>query len=169
MRTRTIHGFRGAGACSFIKRWLVEESRAGTMLEFALATPVLIILLGGAADLGLAQFSRASLADGVAAGAEYAYLTGASVSATDILNVVLSSSFLTRANLDVAVTGPAGYCVTGPAPTRLAATAGATCSDGSIAGLHVLINATYTSNGIMAGFMSARTYMISQAVTVMLK
>ena len=50
--------------------------RAAAMVEFACASPLLVILLGGAHDLGLAQYSRISIANAVAAGAEYAYLVG---------------------------------------------------------------------------------------------
>lgn len=162
-------GSRGARDRASIKAWLLGGGRAGAMLEFTLATPLLAVLLGGAADFGLAQFSRASLADAVAAGAEHAYLTGASVTAANVRNVVSLSSFLAAVNLDITVTGPAGYCVTGPAPVRSAAEAGATCSDGSIAGLYVMINATHASNGLMAGFMSSAAYTVSQSVTVRLR
>src|ERR1700722_2689450 len=61
-------------------RWKRFRSRpsgrhATAALEFALASPLLTIMLGGAADFGLASYYRASLANAVAAGCEYALLT----------------------------------------------------------------------------------------------
>ncbi len=153
-------------------RWLnipVLGTRAAAAVEFVLCTPLLVVLLGGAHDLGLAQYSRATLANAVAAGAEYAYLTGQSVTATNVQSVVTKTSFLTAANLSVTVTGPTGYCVTGTGPTKSGAAYGSVCSDGSTAGLYVVITATYTNSGIMSGFMAAASYALTETATVMLK
>ena len=144
-------------------------TRAAAAVEFVLCTPLLIVLLGGAHDLGLAQYSRATLANAVAAGAEYAYLTGPPVTATNVQNVVIKTSFLTSTNLIVTVTGPTGYCVTGTGPTKSGAAYGSVCSDGSTAGLYVVITATYTNTGIMSGFMAASSYALTESATVMLK
>ena len=164
------------------RRWLKSRSRAvraisawrgaTAALEFALATPMLIVLLGGAADLGLAQYYRTNLANAVAAGAEYAYLTGITVTSTNIQSVVTNTMFLApgdSTNLSVTVTGPRGYCVTGTGPTMTSATAGSVCSgDGSTAGTYVIISATYTHNGLMNGFMSLSSETITESTTVRL-
>ena len=128
-------------------------------------------MLGGAADYGLAQFYRTNLANAVAAGCEYAYLTGPTVAAQNIQAVVTNSMFLPTAavpNLTVTVTGPKGYCVTGSGPTMSAATAGSTCSDGSAAGTYVQITASYTTTGLMNGFMSATSGTMTEAATLRL-
>jgi Flp pilus assembly protein TadG len=154
-------------------------SRATAALEFALATPLLVVMLGGAADYGLAQFYRTNLANAVAAGCQYAYVTGAPASPTgnpafvaNIKSMVTTSMFLppgATSNLSIAVTGPAGYCVTGTGPTMSSATAGSVCqADGSVAGTYVLITATYTNTGLMNGFMSATTQAITESATVRL-
>jgi Flp pilus assembly protein TadG len=149
-------------------------SRATAALEFAMATPLLIVMLGGAADYGLAQFYRTNLANAVEAGCEYAYLTsqaGGTVTSANIQTVVTNTMFLPTGGasaLSVTVTGPKGYCVTGTGPTMSAATAGSTCSDGSTAGTYVVISATYTTNGLMNGFMAAATNAMTESATVRL-
>lgn len=126
-------------------------------------------MLGGAADFGLAQFYRTNLANAVSAGCEYAYLTGASVTSTNIQAVVTNAMPAgASANLSISVTGPRGYCVTGSGPTMSAATAGSTCSDGSTAGTYVVISASYTSTGLMNGFMAAASMTMTESATVRL-
>lgn len=150
--------------------------RGAAALEFALASPLMIVLLGGSADFGLAQYSRASLANAVAAGAEYAYLTGANVALSNIQNVVTKVSGLTSANLSfTGSAAPTPYCVKGSPPVMTLATAwNDPCNpsqpgDSATAGLYVVISATYTSTGIMGGFMASSTYKITETATVMLK
>jgi len=145
--------------------------QATAALEFAMASPLLIVLLGGAADYGLAQYYKTNLANAVAAGAEYAYLTGTTVTSTNIQTVITNTMFLpsgASANLSITITGPKGYCVTGSGPTMSAATAGSTCSDGSTAGTYVIISATYTNTGIMRGFMSTLSQPMTESATVRL-
>lgn len=147
----------------------VSRIRATAALEFALATPLLVITLGGAADFGLAQFYRAALASAVAAGCEYAYLTGTGVSATNIKAVITDSMPAgASANLTLSVTGPSGYCVMGTPPTMSAATVPGTCTDGSAAGTYVLITAKYTNQGLMNGFMQLPSTSMTEAATVRL-
>ena len=156
---------------SHIRWWRSRGRRATAALEFALATPLLVVILGGAADFGLAQFYRTNLANAVAAGCEYAYLTGSAVTGSNIQTVVTNTMFLpsgAAANLTVTVTGPKGYCVTGSGPTMSAATAGSTCSDGSTAGTYILITATYTNHGLMNGFMSSASQSMTESATVRL-
>jgi Flp pilus assembly protein TadG len=140
-------------------------------LEFALATPLLVVMLGGAADYGLAQYYRTNLANAVAAGCQYAYLTGTTVTAPNVKSVITNAMFLpagASSNLSLTVTGPAGYCVTGTGPTMSSVTAGSLCSDNSIAGTYMIITATYTNTGLMNGFMSAATQAMTESATVRL-
>lgn len=162
-----IHASRPGG---FFRRGPAWH-RATAALEFAIATPMLVILLGGVADFGLAQYYRTNLANAVAAGSEYAYLTGISVTSSNIQTVVQNMMFLptgAAANLSVNVTGPTGYCVTGSGPTMSAAAVPSTCSDGSSAGTYVIIAATYTNVGLMRGFLSANSQPITETATVRL-
>jgi Flp pilus assembly protein TadG len=172
-RVRRRHrATRQLASCSRPVRATSAWNRATAALEFALATPMLVVILGGAADLGLAQYYRTNLANAVAAGAEYAYLTGTTVTSTNIQSVVTNTMFLAAgdsANLSVSVTGPRGYCVTGTGPTMTSASAGSVCGgDGSIAGTYVIISATYTHSGLMNGFMSLSSEAITESATVRL-
>jgi hypothetical protein len=152
-------------------RYLGRASRirATAAVEFAMATPLLVITLGGAADFGLAQFYRATLANAVAAGCEYAYLTGTGVTSANIKTVITDSMPAGASTyLTLSVTGPSGYCVMGSPPTMSAATVPGTCTDGSAAGTYVLITATYTNHGIMNGFMALSSTSTTESATVRL-
>lgn len=162
----------------------LRRRRGVAALEFAVASPLLIMMLGGAADLGLAQYSRAMLANGVAAGAEYAYLIGSgaspanvgtTVTQANITSVVQNASGLPNATSSVTVTfssispgvpGPGWYCLTGTGPTVTPSSQGTTCTDGSAAGYYVSLKASYTVNGLMNGFMAALTQTVSEQATV---
>ena len=170
IRLRSQWGFRCVP--SFRRSW----HGATAALEFALATPLLVCMLGGAADLGLAQFYRANLANAVAAGSEYAFLTAqtggtTAVTAANIKTVVTDTMFLPAggaASLTITVTGPNSYCVTGTGPTMSAATFGSTCSDGSTAGTYVIVSASYKVTGLMNGFMGALTQTMTESATARL-
>jgi Flp pilus assembly protein TadG len=161
-------------------------SRAVAALEFAIASPLLLVMLAGAADLGRAQYSRALLANAVAAGAEYAYLTASSVSPSNaalvttanITSVIRSTSGLANAATAITVTysavspgvpGPGWYCVTGSGPTITASTSGGTCTDGSSAGYFISFQATYSFTGLLNGFMSVLNQTMSEQATVKLQ
>ena len=170
--------------------------RATAALEFALATPLLVIMLGGAADYGLAQYDRAMLANAVAAGAEYATLTGAGAFQTSptaaeasVTSVIQNTSNLPNATSAVTVSfssvsqgapAPGWYCVTGtgtPPFTKIttypcsatSSTCTGTCSDGSTAGYYISFSASYTNTGLMNGFMSATTQTMTEQATVRLQ
>ena len=152
--------------------------RATAALEFALATPLLVIMLGGAADYGLAQYDRVMLANAVAAGAQYASLIGASVSTTNITSVIQQASNLPNASTSVTVTytgvspgvpSAGWYCVTGTAPTVTASMSGGTCSDGSAAGYYISFSASFTSSGLMNGYLALASNTITEQATVKLQ
>ena len=152
--------------------------RASAALEFAVAAPLMTILIGGVWDLGSAQFYRAGLANGVAAGAEYAYITqlaGTTPTQANITSAVRAASGIPNAATNVTVTYPGSsfgwYCLagTGTAPTYSASSQGATCADNTAAGYYVTINASFPISGIMSGFLAGATYTMSEQVTVRIK
>jgi len=157
----------------------VSRSRATAALEFALASPLLLIILGGAANFGLAEFYRTSLANAVEAGAQYAYMTGTGVSTANIKTVIQDAMGLSAsaaANLSVnftgsspGVTSPGWYCITGTGPTVATSTQGTTCSDGSPAGYYIWFQATYTNTGLLNGILTATNLTTSEPVTVRLQ
>jgi Flp pilus assembly protein TadG len=152
--------------------------RATAALEFAMASPLLMVMLGGAADLGLAQYDRVRLANAVGAGAEYAYLKGVTVTTASITSIVQLASNLPSATNNVAVvyTGvspgvpsPGWYCLTGSGPTVTSSMSGGTCNDGSAAGYYISLKASYVTTGLMHGFMSAASQTMSEQATVKLQ
>jgi Flp pilus assembly protein TadG len=167
----TVTRARGAGA--FLSWW--QACRATAAVEFAVASPMLIIMLGGAADYGLAQYNRSLLANAVSAGAQYAYLTGTSVITSNITTVIQNTSNLPNAATTVTVVyssispgvpSPGWYCITGTAPTVTSSTSGGVCGDGSSAGYYISMKATYTYSGVMGGFLSLATNTMSEQATV---
>jgi Flp pilus assembly protein TadG len=152
--------------------------RAVAALELALSSPLLILTLGGVAYLGLAQYDRAMLANAVAAGAQYAVLTGSNVTQANITSVIQDASGLPNAATSVTVSfasvspgvpSPGWYCVTGSAPTVTSSTSGGTCTDGSSAGYYMSFKASYTVNGFMNGFREALSLTMSEQATVRLQ
>ena len=136
-------------------------------------------MVGGAADLGLAQFYRTDLANAVAAGAQYAFLTGTGVSTTNIQTLVQNSMFLpagAASNLAFSFTGPSPgvqgpgwYCVTGTGPTATASSKGTTCPDGSSVGYYIWLKASYVSTGLLDGVLSDLNRTVSEQVIVRLQ
>jgi Flp pilus assembly protein TadG len=187
MRTRIISRCRRIIFGATGPRGL-SRRRATAALEFALASPLLIILLGGAADYGQAQIQRAALANAVEAGAEYAYLacqTNSSctsstvatyVNTTNIQSVVqntFSSVPAQAAAVTVLFTGvspgvpnPGWYCITQTGPTVTSVTGPGVCTDGSSAGYYISFKASYTNIGIMRGFRSATSNTMTEQATV---
>jgi Flp pilus assembly protein TadG len=169
-----------------IAAWLGSRGswrRATAAVEFAVASPLFVLALGGSADYGLAQFYRANLSNAVAAGSEYAYFQGTTVSTSNITSVVTNVMNLpagASSNLAVnytsapATSGPGWYClsVSAGVTTLTSSTSGGSCtSDGSTttAGYYVTISATYTNTGLMHGFMSTVSQPITETATVRLK
>jgi Flp pilus assembly protein TadG len=164
-----------------------SSRRATAAMEFAVASPLLIIMLGGAADYGQAQFQRSALANAVAAGAEYAYKLGAlptttnanvatvviSANITSVVQAVFSSVTaqqtavtVSYASISPGVPSPGWYCITGTGPTVTSVTGPGVCTDGSSAGYYISFKASYTNTGIMNGFRSASSNTMSEQATV---
>jgi Flp pilus assembly protein TadG len=147
-------------------RWR-NNRRGVAALEFALVCPLLLTFFGGVVDLGLAVWSKSCLANAVAQGAQYAYRlqqTGTNVTQTQIQNFVLHVSTLPSSNINVSgTTVPGYYCLNAvtPPPTLAASSSGATCGDGTKAGLFVKVSATYTYPALMPGY----SYMANTTIT----
>jgi Flp pilus assembly protein TadG len=142
-------GRRRAGAAPCLARC----NRAVASLEFAAVGSILVLLLAGCIDFGLAYYYRALLAGAVSAGAEYAVLTGASVSSSNIRSVVSGTLGFTP-DSNTATVGT--YCIQN-SPAALVAQTGGTCSDGSAPGTYAIVTAGYTPPfpvplGSFAGF-----------------
>jgi Flp pilus assembly protein TadG len=154
----------------------LAASRSGTAaIEFALITPVLLAILGGMADFGLAFCDQSKLAVAVSAGAQYAFSQGqASQTATssDVQSKVQNA--LALAGSSVAVTPPALYCVsrgtssTPPSSSISAGTVGQNCADGNLPGTYMTITATYAYSPLLPFYSQITNTTLRQAATVRL-
>jgi Flp pilus assembly protein TadG len=145
-------------------RRLTRRRTGSAAVEFALVTPLLLVMCGGLADFGIMLGFRHRLASGVAQGAGYAFNTGANVSAAAVQGVVQATASLPSAA--VGVTGPACYCVSGT-PAALAALACTNpCPDGTAPGKYVLISGSYSYRSIMPYFSALTSLTIQQSATV---
>ncbi len=115
--------------------------RGVAAVEFALASPVLLLLAGGTADYALTFMAKGMLASSVAAGAHYAALVGPNVATADVRIVVQQKLSLPAAN--VTVTAPACYCLTGVPAVAAAEPCGVVCDDGTLPSAYLTIAVTY--------------------------
>lgn len=163
---------------------LTGNRRGVAAVEFALIAPVLMLLLGGVIDFGLALAGRSQLANGVAQGVQYALLTGPSVvgtgSASNTVQSVVKAAALrsgVTGTVTVTVVGPRCYCVSGQpatlgtAPNLLSGTytCTGTCTSPSMApGAFVIITASYVYQPLMP-LSQLVTPTLSETVTVRLQ
>ncbi len=132
-------------------------------VEFAVASPLLLMLLAVMTDFGFLNHAQTALNAAVSAGTQYAYLTGTSVAATNIQTLVQGSAGLS--GVSATVTGPACYCITGSSPslTLASATCNGTCPDGvTTAGYYVKVKATYTYSPFFPAFALLPTLVTAQ-------
>lgn len=166
----------------------ISKDRRGTAaLEFAIVAPVIALFLAGAADYGLAEWSRSCLSNAVSQAGYYAFRHGTTVSTTNLSAVVQNAFPLTASPPDplsaavsqVSVsyppsgtTGVACYCPSGtPATLGTAVTCTSTCPDGTAAGYYIQIKATYTLKGNfrLATSLSLNGDQISDTIIMRLK
>lgn len=157
------------------------EDRGGlAAVEFAIISPILLLLLGGVIDFGLMMSGRSQLANGIAQGVQYALLKGASVSAATITNIVQTGSSRSGVKpvVSVKVTGPACYCISGqPAvlsanPMALSATYTCTGScpvAGTVPYAYVVVTASYTFQPLMPFYSHLASPTVFESVTVKLQ
>jgi Flp pilus assembly protein TadG len=131
--------------------------RGVAAVEFALVCTLLMIMLGGITDFGLALLDKSRLANAVARGVQYASLHPSYTSGQIQTAVLHGSSLPSDQSLSnhvtAAVSVNACYCITGTPPALSAAADCATnCADGSKPGTYVVISASYTYAAILPGF-----------------
>lgn len=146
-----------------------DHREAVAAIEFAIAAPVLLLMLAGAIDFGFREWSRSCLANAVAQGAYQAFLTGPTVTAASIQTMVQGDSSLTGVAVK-RISAPASYCPSGsPATLGTAVTAGSACADGTTAGIYVTITATYTPVTFLPFYSGLSGKAITEAATVRLQ
>ncbi len=133
-----------------LRKRIAGSRRASAAIEFAIACPTMLLMFCGMADYGLALWDKSMLANAVAQGGYYAFLTGTSVSGATVRTMVQNAS--TLSGVTATVTGPACYCITGTPLALASATCGATCTDGTTVGSFVKVVATYTYSSILPAY-----------------
>ena len=161
---------------------LGRDEHGVSAVEFALVSPVLLLIIAGAVDLGGALYTRFQLDCAVNAAIDYAMVNASSVNATagpalatTLAGLVANAQGQSTAIASITVNGGpsatiagatagsggtasaanACYCPSGVAPTVAwggAATCGAACSGGGYAGKFVLVQASHTYTPILSGF-----------------
>jgi Flp pilus assembly protein TadG len=160
---------------------LGRDQRGVSAVEFALVSPVLMLLIAGAVDLGGAIYTKFQLDCAVNAAIDYAMVNAASVNSTAgpalastmaalVANAqgasTASASITVNAGPTASIGAGAGaggaasaanscYCPSGTAPAvswGSAATCGAACSGGGFAGKFVLVQASTAYAPIFSGF-----------------
>lgn len=159
-----------------------RDVRGAAAVEFALVGPIFCFLLAGAVDFGGALYTQLKLDAAVAAGANYAQVNAANVSAangaalaSNIANIVTTSEGTAYANGTVVVNngpsvtiGGAGgglggtdananacYCPTGAGQSFAwgsSSACGAVCANGGIAGKFVTITVTRAYHPIFSNY-----------------
>jgi Flp pilus assembly protein TadG len=125
--------------CGATLRAIICANAGTSVVEFAVAAPVLLGLLVPAADLGVAFAQRIQVQQAVQAGAQYAsFHPWNTNSPSDITNAVKAASTLSGISVS-----PSPYQACGcPNGSAIAsATCGGTCSNGQTAGYYVVVNA----------------------------
>lgn len=134
-----------------------HSCRGTAALELAIVAPVLLAMLGGVADFGMAFRLKSVLAAGVDAGAVYAFAeaqqtpgSSGSFSSSAVAAAVAAVPGLSGAIVTVSP-HPGSYCVatSGSGATLKAVSSGSTCTDGSAPGTYITINASLPFQPLM--------------------
>jgi Flp pilus assembly protein TadG len=125
---------------------LRRDRRGIAALEFALALPVLLLVMGTLIDVGLIWRARGKLAVAVEAGEQYAVLTGTTATVTNMVNAICAAAATISTScgvtgtpapvIVVAASAPTCGCVstTSGVSTLTATSCGTTCAAGATAG-----------------------------------
>jgi Flp pilus assembly protein TadG len=175
-----------------LRRLLAARENGGVAaLEFALLTPVFLIVFAGTVDLGDALYTRTLLESAVAAGTNFALVQNSQVNSTngatlaDNIATLVANSNTTAANVTVVVNnGPSEtitngtkatsgtasnanlyYCPTGSASNLTwgsSVSAGSSCTGGGTGGQFVTVSASYS----FTAFFSSYGFVPNGTITV---
>lgn len=142
--------------------------RAGVAsVEFALATPLLLLLLAAVADLGFALVDMIQLTEGLSNAARYAELEQGAATATTLQAIVRDTARLSTATANVS--SASCFCPSGTPATLTAEDCDTTCDNGAAAGTYQTISANYAYSPLLPGYNLLANSTLSASVTVQLK
>lgn len=147
-------------------------------LEFVLIAPVLLTILGGLADFGLALNDQMQLNQAVANGAVYAFTNQQSLASlgkvTASQAVAVTAASVRLSNVTVTASDPAPFCVqtntqaSPPTSSLVAGSYDTACPSGNPAGTYMTITAQYTYQPIMPFFSKLASTSLIASATVRL-
>lgn len=139
------------------------------LVEFALLIPIFALLCIATIDFGLAFYSKLRLSEGVAQGAQYAFMTGATIQASQVQTVVQTTSGLSGVAVNVTYNSNACYCLSGSPAAEVTQVCGTPCTNGAQPGKYISIAATYAYSPIFAGYNLIADPTIAENATVRLQ
>lgn len=151
-------------------RNLIRSRIGSAALEFAICAPVMLGMFAVMVDAGNLLRGRITLAGAVGTAAQFAGMSGATVTAATLQNVVTNVASTAGLTATSTVSGPACYCPTAYPVTLTSATCGATCATNSQpASTYVIINGTYTYTPIAPHLSKIVTTTLTETATVLLQ
>ena len=138
-----------------------DESGAAAV-EFGLAATMLCFLMVGLMDFGMGYWERIQVGNAARAGAQYAMSYG--WDQTNISTAVTNATSLTSISASPAPTQACGC----PSVSSgiVAATCGASCAGGGLAGTYVTVNATATYSPLLSYPGIASTFTLTASNTL---
>jgi len=153
------------------------DRRAVAAVEFAIIAPVMFGVFGGLGDFGLMMTAKSRLANAVSQGAQYALLTGPSVTLTNIESMITAAASADGLTQTVSYTNskaPACFCVSGttmtastPALSAPNYTCTGTCTSGT-ANAYTTIWATFTYVPLTPFYSAIGSTKVNETVIVRL-
>ena len=144
-------------------RRVVGDGRGAVSVELGITLSLLTIMVIPTIDIGMGAYTQMQVANAAQAGAEYAAVNG--WNSANVSTAVTSATKLSGVSASPA---PTETCVCVTAGAIVAATCGATCSNGDTAGTFVTSNAqaTYTTLFSYPGVPSPMTMAASSTVRI---
>lgn len=165
---------------------LLKSSDAVAAVEFALISPLLILILMIATDFGMAYNAKLKLLSALAAGAQYIQVNGTSLTSSSFANfssavsavVTSTGNFPTTPTVSVAINNTtdgsaAGtyYCVSSSPPTwTKASSSTSVCSANLTAGQFVTLSVSLTLTNVFPGNpIAGSVFPLSESIIVRVK
>ena len=149
-----------------LRRHLAGDTRGAAMLELALLSPVLLVMLVGVVDGAMWIMARQSVERAARAGAEYAVANGYDSAA---ISAAITSAAAPHSKMMTAIAAtplPTNWCGCASNTTITAATCGSTCASGLKAGSYVTTSARSTYTFVLHRPGTQRTQTVSSSTTV---
>lgn len=149
------------------RRWRLGR-RGVASLEFVVAAPILLILMGGGFDLGMLLRVQMVMASGLTNAVQYAETVGGNTTAANLQSVMVNATGLN--GLTATVAGPNRYCPSSY-PVTLTVLVNATTCPGATrpANKYVVITASYNYVPVLPGLSGLVATTVVRTATAMVQ